>query len=93
MQSNDLMRLFKAIEFLYNGIDISTLTEKDFKKFCNTDKLEDTCTGNFIIAFDANSKKLLEFFNPYILREENTFYSISKDYIKEKGLKENLKVS
>lgn len=93
MQSIELLRLFKAIEFLYNGIDISTLTEKDFKKFCNTDKLEDTCTGNFIIAFDANSKKLLEFFNPYILREENTFYSISKDYLKEKGLKENLKVS
>lgn len=76
----EVMRLFKAIEFLYKGVDISTVSKKDYVKFVGADKsLSTVDDGAFAIALSPEVVSFIDYPNPYIVREGNTYHCIIKD--------------
>lgn len=84
----EMMRAFKAIEFLYYGVDISSLNKEDYKKIVKDSKLiTDTSKTSFIIQVDDKLKIFLNLFNNYIYRRDSSYSQINDEYLNEQNLK------
>ena len=85
MDLKDSLLVFKAIEFMSYGIDISQFsTDSEFKGYVNkaTKKYIARLSSNvedYIIKVDEQLQQVLSFIHPYIVRHQKTFYLVNPE--------------
>lgn len=88
MKNTDMFAIFKAIEFLTYGVDVSNFSYEQLKGFynkrdkCYISRLSPNVT-DFTIKLDDESKELIGVFNNYIFRHERNYKCLEESEISE----------
>ena len=73
-----MLRCCRAIEYLYDSIDVTKIKEEDFSKT--------PTRKTFVISLSDDTRTFLNVMNDYVVRKGKSFYSASKESLDKDGL-------